>query len=387
MPSAEIIAIGTELLLGEISDTNTKFLARQLRDCGIDLFRSTTVGDNIERITSAICESLNRADVVITTGGLGPTIDDPTRDAAARAFNIPNEFHPELWAEIQLRFHKRGLPASENNKRQAFIPSGALVIKNPVGTAPAFIIERAEKCLICLPGVPSEMETLTNIAVMPFLRNKFLHSGIILARVLHTSGLGESVVDDLIGDLEKLSNPTVGLLAHPGIVDIRITAKADTIKSAEQMISGIESKIRERIPEDIFGVDGETLPSSILKLIEEKDIRLSVLWSGFLQNAPFSALKHPNVNIESLASRSPGPVSTPNKDAQNGHRASQRNVSAVFTLNLSKETTHLEVSYFSTKTHATLHREFAGSPAIAEEWAENFCLGFIRKQLLKFSTK
>src|SRR4030066_332573 len=141
MPSAEIITIGTELLLGEIVDTNSRYLARCLRDAGIDLYRKTTVGDNVKRIAFAIQQALERCDIVITTGGLGPTVDDPTREAVALAVGVKSEFHPELWEQIRTRFTRLGRKPTENNRRQAYIPDGAIAVENPVGTAPIFILE------------------------------------------------------------------------------------------------------------------------------------------------------------------------------------------------------------------------------------------------------
>src|SRR5512135_2170348 len=139
MPAAEIIAIGTELLLGEIQDTNTRYLARLLRDYGVDLYRTTIVGDNVDRIAHAIRESLSRCQIIITTGGLGPTVDDPTRQAVAMAAGTELEFQPQLWDQIQDRFERFGRNPTENNRRQAYIPRGAIAMENPVGTAPAFI--------------------------------------------------------------------------------------------------------------------------------------------------------------------------------------------------------------------------------------------------------
>jgi nicotinamide-nucleotide amidase len=165
MPTAEIIAIGTELLLGEIQDTNTRYLARLLRDHGVDLYRTTIVGDNVERIAQAIRESLARCQIVITTGGLGPTVDDPTRQAAALAVGVDLEFRPELWDQIQDRFKRYNRPATENNRRQAFIPKGAIAVENPVGTAPAFIVETPTQAIVSLPGVTPEMEYLIKKAV------------------------------------------------------------------------------------------------------------------------------------------------------------------------------------------------------------------------------
>ena len=236
MPSAEIISIGTELLLGEIVDTNAPYLARLLRDIGVDLYRKTTIGDNTKRIAQIIQESLQRCDIIITTGGLGPTVDDPTREAVALAVGVPTEYRPELWDQIQARFQRYGRLPTENNRRQAFIPQGAVPVENQVGTAPAFIVDREEKIIISLPGVPREMEYLMQNQFLPYLRQRFDLHGIIKARVIHTAGIGESQIDEMIGDLETLSNPTIGLLAHSGQVDVRITAKANSENEADQMI-------------------------------------------------------------------------------------------------------------------------------------------------------
>src|SRR4030065_1986017 len=247
MPSAEIITIGTEILLGEIVDTNAYFLARSLRDAGIDLYRKTTVGDNVRRIARAIQQALERCDIILTTGGLGPTVDDPTREAVAQAVGVNTEYHPELWEQIEARFHRYGRKPTENNRRQAFIPQGAKAIENPVGTAPIFILEHQSHVIISLPGVPREMEYLMEHEVIPYLRQHYDMHAIIKTRVLHTVGVGESQIDDLIGDLEQLSNPTVGLAAHSGQVDVRITAKSDSAAASDALISPIEIILRNRL--------------------------------------------------------------------------------------------------------------------------------------------
>jgi competence/damage-inducible protein CinA-like protein len=270
MPAAELIAIGTELLLGEIQDTNTRYLARTLRDLGIDIYRATIVGDNTERIAQAIREAMARCQVIITTGGLGPTVDDPTRAAVALALDIDTEFRPELWEQIQARFSQYGRIPSDNNRRQAWIPLGAIPVHNPVGTAPAFICETINSCIISLPGVPREMEHLTQNAVIPYLRERFQLTGTIKARVLHVAGVGESQIDEWIGDLEINPNPTVGLLAHPGQVDIRITAKAESMEEADRLITDMETRVRERIPEGLFGVDQDTLEEAMLRALRDR---------------------------------------------------------------------------------------------------------------------
>jgi nicotinamide-nucleotide amidase len=269
MPTAEIITIGTELLLGETTDTNTRFIAQVLRGLGVDLFRTQTIGDNAGRIAESIREATGRANIVICTGGLGPTVDDPTRQAIAEAVGKELEFHPELWEQIIERIARYGRKPTMNQKRQAFIPKGAIIIENPVGTAPAFIVETVSGSVISLPGVPREMETLLTDKVVPYLQEKYNLHSIIKLRTLHVSGLGEGVIDDKVGDLETLANPTVGLTAHSGVVDVRIAAKAGTEIEADQMIAGLEKEIRKRLNENIFGADYDTIESVTIEAVTQ----------------------------------------------------------------------------------------------------------------------
>jgi nicotinamide-nucleotide amidase len=280
MPIAEIIAIGTEILLGEIVDTNSQFIARSLREIGIDLYRIMTTGDNTERIAKAIQESLSRCSILITTGGLGPTIDDPTRDAVGLALNVGLIFHPELWDQIQSRFARYKRQPTQNNMRQAYIPEGSIPVENPVGTAPAFICEIGEKTIISLPGVPKEMEFLMRNAILPYLRKRFQVHALIKSRVLHSVGIGESQIDSLIGDLETLNNPTVGLAAHSGQVDVRITAKAKNEAEAMRLIQPIENTLRELLGTTIYGADEETLEEVALRTITQKGWKLVVVEAG-----------------------------------------------------------------------------------------------------------
>src|SRR6185503_21243772 len=197
MPSAEIITIGTEILLGEIVDTNTRYIARTLRGMGVDLYRTITIGDNVERIAEAIHNSVNRAEIVITTGGLGPTVDDPTREAVAKAVGVELEFREDLWEQVVAIISRYGRKPSENQRRQAFIPKGAIGISNPVGTAPCFIVERSshsgswtkESAVISLPGVPNEMEYILHESIIPYLQKRYNLDQIIKIRVLHCAGL------------------------------------------------------------------------------------------------------------------------------------------------------------------------------------------------------
>jgi competence/damage-inducible protein CinA-like protein len=259
MPTAEILTIGTEILLGEIVDTNTRHIALTLRNLGVDLYRTVTIGDNVERIATAIRESIQRNDVVITTGGLGPTVDDPTREAVARALGVETEFRQDLWQQVVEAVARYGRKPSENQRRQAVVPIGAIGIRNPVGTAPAFVVETERSAIISLPGVPNEMEYLLHESVIPYLQKRFDLRFRIKVRVLHCAGLGEGAIDEKIGDLETLANPTVGLAAHTGVVDVRIAAKAENESQADALIAKVEADVRGRLGNAVFGVDQDRL--------------------------------------------------------------------------------------------------------------------------------
>jgi competence/damage-inducible protein CinA-like protein len=280
MPSAEIITIGTEILLGEIIDTNSRYIARRLRSHGIDIFRVTSIGDNPGRIAAEIRSALARADIVITTGGLGPTVDDPTREAVAAALEVPVEFREDLWQQVIDRFARFDRYPTENNRRQAYVPQGALGIENPVGTAPAFMIERDNRLIFSLPGVPREMEHLLEHAVIPELQEQFDLDSVLVVRLLRTSGAGESQIDEKIADLERLDNPTVGLAAHSGQVDVRIAAKAATIEAAHQLIAPVEADLRARLGTWIFGTEADTLAAVALENIAQHGWSLAVLEAG-----------------------------------------------------------------------------------------------------------
>jgi competence/damage-inducible protein CinA-like protein len=281
MPTLEIITIGTELLLGEIQDTNSTYIARTLRDHGIDIYRITTIGDNTNRIASAIKEALGRAEIVITTGGLGPTIDDPTRQAVALAADRELVFLPTLWDQILERFKAYGHEPTENNRRQAYIPEDAIPIHNPVGTAPCFIVEIGDSCVVSLPGVPSEMKLVLHQSIIPFLSRKFeLKTQIIKATVLHAASIGESAIDEQIGDLEKYANPTVGLLAHPGQVDIRVTAKAPSAEEAAALSQPVIDDLLARLGNNIYGRDLETLESVTADEMNQQGLSLGLVEYG-----------------------------------------------------------------------------------------------------------
>jgi nicotinamide-nucleotide amidase len=393
MPTAEIITIGTELLLGETLDTNTRFIAHTLLNLGMDLFRTQTVGDNTARIASAVCEAAGRADLVITTGGLGPTIDDPTRQAISDAFNAPLEFHPELWEEITARISRYGRTPTENQKRQAFIPKGAIVINNPVGTAPAFILEslpslsidadasgHGNKVVISLPGVPREMETLLLDSVIPYLQHHYHLDKIILVHTLHTSGIGEGMVDERIGDLEKLSNPTVGLTAHSGIVDIRIAAKARSEKDAQKMITELEMEITSRMKEAIFGADDVTLEEAVLNIFSQKGWTLSCLESG-LEGALLSHFARTRHAAWQDGIRKEIPVDRLPDETDAFRQSTKATIGLGVHLDQCQEDWVVSIVMLLPSGMRTRKLNYAGHPRNAPRWAANMALDQLRRSV------
>ncbi len=249
MPEAEILSIGTEILLGEIVDTNAQVIARSLRKIGVDVYRTTVVGDNRTRIARIIQESLQRAEIVISTGGIGPTVDDYTREAIADALNLESIYQPVLWEVIAARFKKYGSQPTDNNKRQAYLPRGAEALPNPRGTAPGVFVSTDQGDVFALPGVPEEMSRMLDEEVIPRIKARYQLQGTILTRTILTRGVGESRVDTLLQDLEKLSNPTVGLAAKKGQVGVRITAKGENLAAARALLSPLEKEIQQRLAE------------------------------------------------------------------------------------------------------------------------------------------
>jgi nicotinamide-nucleotide amidase len=277
---AEIVTIGTELLLGEIVDTNSAWIAQAFTTIGLNLFYTTTVGDNLQRVTQVLRAALERSDVVVTTGGLGPTVDDMTRDAVAAATERGLVLNEELLAEISCFFAKHGRGMTDNNRKQAYVPEGATVIHNPVGTAPCFAVAWHGHLIISLPGVPHEMVYLMEHAVLPLLRERLGMQGIIKSRTIHTTGIGESAVDAQIGDLMQGDNPSVGTRAHPGQTDVVITAKADSEAQAEALISPVEQAIRARLGAVVYGADREQHAPAILSLLRERGLTLATVESA-----------------------------------------------------------------------------------------------------------
>jgi len=376
MPSAEIITIGTEILLGEIVDTNTRYIARLLRGLGVDLYRTITIGDNVERIAEAIRNSMSHADIVITTGGLGPTVDDPTREAVARAFGVETEFREELWAQILEIVTRYGRTPGENQKRQAFVPKGAIAIKNNVGTAPSFIVESERSVAISLPGVPKEMEHLLHESVIPYLQTRYNLNQIIKVRLLRTAGAGEADIDEKIGEFETLTNPTVGLAAHTGIVDIRIAAKAETEAEAERMIVDVENQMRERLGTLVFGIDEETLEGAALQAASDRTWNLVAVEAGLggALTRRLANLQAANSLVVESVKLAEGELPAFLKSMQEKH-----NARAALGVVAFPEKRIVELMLITPDETKARQLSFGGHPALLPRWAVNLALNWLRR--------
>jgi nicotinamide-nucleotide amidase len=277
MPNAEIVAIGSELLLGQIVDTNSAWMAQRLTALGVNLFFKSVVGDNPGRMKEVIGGALERADIVITSGGLGPTQDDLTREIVAAVTRRKLVFDQNLLGQVEEHFRRRCRTMTPNNRRQAYIPEGAIPIRNPNGTAPCFIVEDSHGIIVSLPGVPVELKWLFENEIEPYLRTRFNLAEVIHYRVLKIVGVGESAVDDRIGHLiAHSSNPTVGVLALPGQVDVRIAAKASNKNEALKLIAPVEAEVRSLLGGAIFAADEQTMEHVVGRLLRQRNKTVAV---------------------------------------------------------------------------------------------------------------
>jgi len=373
MPSAEIITIGTEILLGEIVDTNTRYIARTLRGLGVDLYRTITIGDNVDRIALAIQHSMERAEIVITTGGLGPTVDDPTREAVAKAAGVELEFREDLWEQVVAVISRYGRKPSDNQKRQAYVPKGAIGIPNPVGTAPCFIVETERNAVASLPGVPNEMEHILHESIIPYLQERFNLNEIIKIRVLHCSGLGEGMIDEKIADLETLSNPTVGLAAHTGVVDIRIAAKAKDEAQADAMIAQIEQQIQERLGDVVFGADEDRLEDIVLNSVAKRGWTLVGVESG-LDGLLARKIPH-TVSVQGLSADSL-------VAALRAARA-EANADAALGVSMHLEDRSAEMALITPHGEKAHRITYGGPPRSLARWSVNLALDWLRRRALE----
>jgi nicotinamide-nucleotide amidase len=271
---AEIIAIGTEILLGDIVNSNAQYLARELADLGIDMYYQQVVGDNEKRIIHAFHEAYTRSDIIITTGGLGPTNDDIAKEVAAKYFNkelLPDE---ESIKRLKDYFKLRERKMTENNLKQGLIPQGAIIIYNNNGTAPGVIIEENKKIMIILPGPPKEMKPMFEETVRPYLQKRA--DSVLVSKMIKILGIGESAVEDKVKDLmEAQSNPTIAPYAKEVGVVLRVTAKAETQKEALKLISPIEEEIKKRLGDNVYATEDIAIEDVVAKLLIEKKLTIS----------------------------------------------------------------------------------------------------------------
>lgn len=289
---AEILSVGTELLLGDIVNTNARYIARRLADLGIFVYYQTVVGDNPERLKDAYDLAFKRADLVITTGGLGPTKDDLTKEIGAEYFGKKLVVDNCTMEKIESYFKKMSRPMTENNKKQAYFPEGCVILKNANGSAPGCVICEEGKTLIMLPGPPREMEPMFESEVVPYLSR--FQDGVLVSRVLRVLGLGESLMEDMVKDImETQANPTIAPYAKEGEAILRITAKGRNKEEAEALIKPMEEEVRGRLGDNIYGTGDTTIEDVAAELLINMGLTISVaesctggLLSGRLINYP-----------------------------------------------------------------------------------------------------
>lgn len=274
---AELLMVGTELLIGQVVDTNATLLAQSLAGVGVDCHYKTTVGDNWLRIAAAFGQALSRADVVITSGGLGPTGDDLTKEVVAAVMGEGLELHAESLHHIEEILKRRGRPLSDGQRKQALLPRAAVPIPNPRGTAPGVLLEKGGKTVICLPGVPVELRGMLDEWVLPYLRRRVDQEGraVIRSRILRFCGIGEATLEDRLKDLMGAqSNPTIAPYAGLGEVSLRLTAKAETEDAALAALIPVEAEIRSRLSRFLYGVDHQTLEEVAGRLLAARELKI-----------------------------------------------------------------------------------------------------------------
>lgn len=271
----EVIAVGTELLLGQIVNTNAAVIGAAMAERGLDAHFQQVVGDNLSRISTAIRVGLDRSDAVVITGGIGPTQDDMTREALADVTGQALVFSEEYAGQLREWWARRGREMPESNLRQAYRPEGAVMLPNPRGTAPGLMVEHEGKPIFCVPGVPAEMEHLMATEVLPRLATASGSEKVIASVLLRTWGRAESEVAELLDDLYTGSvNPSLAFLASNSEIKIRMTAKAETAVEARSLIEPMEMEVRSRLGESIFGTDEETIERVLLRLLSERGLTI-----------------------------------------------------------------------------------------------------------------
>ena len=267
----EVIAVGTELLLGQITNTNASHIGSELAAHGFDAHYQQVVGDNLERVATSIRIAAGRADAVIITGGIGPTRDDLTREAVCEATGREMVLDEAYAKHLEEWWAQRGRVMPESNLRQAHHPAGAELFMNPKGTAPGLALEHEGTLIFCIPGVPAEMEHLLDVEVLPRIAARSGGPSVVVSRLLRTWGHSESAVGEILDDLYQAStNPSVAFLASAGEIKVRVTAKADTPEEADRLIAPVEAEVRSRLAPWYFGSDDDTVQVVLMRLLEER---------------------------------------------------------------------------------------------------------------------
>lgn len=273
---AELIFTGTELLLGEILNTHAQYLGRRLLALGIEVILHTTVGDDWERLAQVLRQSLQRATgLIIITGGLGPTSDDLTKETVAGVLGLPMVVDEATLRSLEEYAAGRGVAMSEGMAKQAYFPAGARILPNPVGTAPGALLEHQGKVLVLLPGPPGELKAMFEEAVVPYLSSLVGRGPVICSRVLKVTGLGETGVQQLIGDLVE-EQAGISYLARPGEVHVRVSARAPSEAQARQVVADLLGRIQERLGDYVFGFDEEVLEEVVGRLLAERGLTLAL---------------------------------------------------------------------------------------------------------------
>ena len=272
---AEILSVGTELLLGQIVDTNANYLAQQLPELGIDLFYISSVGDNLHRLSEAFRRGLERSELIITTGGLGPTEDDLTREAIADALGERMEVRPELELELRAFFHRRGRTMPDRNVKQAATIPSCTPLPNPIGTAPGWWVEKGGRVIVAMPGVPHEMRQMWEEQAIPRLAPR-VGAGAIVSRTLKLAGIGESHAEEQLGDLTRSTNPTLATYAKADGVHLRLTAKATNRADAVTLLDAFEPRVRERVDPWCYGNENASFPAVVGDLLRARGMSLAV---------------------------------------------------------------------------------------------------------------
>src|SRR5262249_30882016 len=276
---AEILSVGTELLLGQIVDTNANYLAQQLPTLGLDLFYISQVGDNLQRLADAFRRGLERSDVIISTGGVGPTEDDLTREAIAEVFGEKLEVQPELERQLREFFVRRGRTMPERNVKQATTIRSGTFMPNPIGTAPGWWVQRDGKVIISMPGVPHEMRKMWEEQAQPRLA-RLVSGGVIVSRTLKLAGIGESHAEEAVGELTHSNNPTLATYAKSDGIPLRLTAKAHTTSQAAALLDAFEPLVHARVQEWLYGTEGDDFPGVVGKLLRQQNLKLAVAESA-----------------------------------------------------------------------------------------------------------